>query len=294
MTDISYGDHIGSRGFTELDTDVMATPKHISIPKTFSSGDVDEWFCRFEICSTANEWNAATKATKLPTLLEGEALAVWLELSVEDKEDYTKAKKAIKSKLLPPAFSALDRFNRRFMLPGETLNLYVHELKRLLQQAMPDLQGAAKEQLLLHQFLTGLPPAVSRQLRSTGETTELEATVQRARLIMTVEKELAYPVEQHSVAPVEHREQDPAKQSEVLQLKTQIAELTQQVAALTVQAAKRQSPAPARCFFCHEVGHIQRFCPSLHNYQSPRDNRRCFRCGRMGHVQKDCRQQGND
>ena len=275
----------------------MATPaKHISIPKTFSSGDVDEWFSRFEICSTANEWNAATQAAKLPTLLEGEALAVWLELDDDDKADYSKAKKAIKSKLLPPAFSALDRFNRRSMLPGETLNLYVHELKRLLQQAMPDLQADAKEQLLLHQFLTGLPPAVSKQLRSTGETKQLEATVQRARLIMTVEKELAFREEQHSVAPVGCREQDSAKQSEFLQLRSQLAELTEQVAALTVQStSKRQPTTPARCFYCHKVGHIQRFCPNL-QYQSPfpRDTRRCFRCGRVGHVQKDCRQPGND
>ena len=48
------------------------------------------------------------------------------------------------------------------MLPGETLNLYVHELKQLLQQAMLDLQAEVKEQLLLHQFLTGLPPAISK------------------------------------------------------------------------------------------------------------------------------------
>ena len=92
--------------------------KHISIPKTFLSGDVDEWFrSRFEICCKANDWSGATKAAKLPTLLEGEALAVWLELSEEDKDDYSKAKKAIKSKLLPTAFSALDKFNRRSMLP---------------------------------------------------------------------------------------------------------------------------------------------------------------------------------
>ena len=94
------------------DTEPMSNiAKHISIPKTFSSGDTDKWFSRFEICSMANEWNAATKAAKLPTLLEGEALAVWLELSDEDKADYTKTKKAITSKLLLPAFSALDRFN---------------------------------------------------------------------------------------------------------------------------------------------------------------------------------------
>ena len=102
----------------------MSNPsKHISTLKTFSSGDADEWFGRFEICCKANDWNAATKATKLPTLLEGEALAVWLELTEEDKEDYGKAKKAIKSKLLSPAFSALDK---RTLLPGEALPLFVH------------------------------------------------------------------------------------------------------------------------------------------------------------------------
>ena len=79
---------------------VTNSSKHISVPKTFSSGDLDEWFCRFKICCKANEWNGATKAAKLPTLLEGEALAVWIENSEEDKEDYAKAKKAVKSKLV--------------------------------------------------------------------------------------------------------------------------------------------------------------------------------------------------
>ena len=32
------------------------------------------------------------KGLKLPTLLEGEALAVWMELSETEKEDYTSAK----------------------------------------------------------------------------------------------------------------------------------------------------------------------------------------------------------
>ena len=70
----------------------MSNPsKHINLPNTFSSGNVDEWFSRFEICCKANEWNGATKAAKLPMLLVEEALTVWLELSEEDKEDYSKA-----------------------------------------------------------------------------------------------------------------------------------------------------------------------------------------------------------
>ena len=44
--------------------------------------------------SVANEWNNDTKALKLPTLLEGEALAVWLELPEEEWVCYANAKKA--------------------------------------------------------------------------------------------------------------------------------------------------------------------------------------------------------
>ena len=76
----------------------MATGRHISLPKTFASGDASEWFKRFEICCTANEWNAATKASKLSTLLEGETLAIWLEFSDDDQKDYKEAKKKIVEK----------------------------------------------------------------------------------------------------------------------------------------------------------------------------------------------------
>ena len=40
-------------------------------------------------------WGDIAKACKLATLLEGEALAVWLELSAEQQGDYKVAKKEI-------------------------------------------------------------------------------------------------------------------------------------------------------------------------------------------------------
>ena len=60
---------------------------HVSVPKSFSDGDAGEWFQRFEICAAANQWYGAKKALKLPTLLEGEALAIWLEFLTEQKAD---------------------------------------------------------------------------------------------------------------------------------------------------------------------------------------------------------------
>lgn len=52
----------------------------ISVPKSFTNGDVLKWFKQFNIRNKAIEWSNGTKALKLPTYLEGNALATWLEL----------------------------------------------------------------------------------------------------------------------------------------------------------------------------------------------------------------------
>ena len=49
----------------------------------------------FEIRSKVNDWDNAMMALKLPTLLEGEALSVWLELTDEQQKDYEEAKKQL-------------------------------------------------------------------------------------------------------------------------------------------------------------------------------------------------------
>ena len=65
--------------------------------------------------------------------------------------------------------------------------MFVHSAKKLLDQAMPEVEKNARDQLLLHQFLAGIPNAVSRQLRATGEIKMLDAAVTRARLLMTID-----------------------------------------------------------------------------------------------------------
>ena len=79
------------------------------------------------------------------------------------------------------------------MLPGEAISLYLHELKMLLNQAMPELATEAQQQFLVHQFLAGLPVSrsVSQQLRATGDTNGLEQVVERAKLLMVVQEQTA-------------------------------------------------------------------------------------------------------
>ena len=78
--------------------------RHISLPKPFSSGDAKDWFQRFEICSAANGWKAEDQAVKLPTLLKGEVLAIWLELNEEQRKNYETAKSKILTTIMPMGF----------------------------------------------------------------------------------------------------------------------------------------------------------------------------------------------
>ena len=86
---------------------------HVSLPKLFADGDVHDLFKRYDICCRANGWDASTKALKLLTLLEREALAVWSDLEEEQQSDYDKAKEKISNTIMPTEFVSLDEFKRR-------------------------------------------------------------------------------------------------------------------------------------------------------------------------------------
>ena len=51
------------------------------------------------------------KAVKLPTLLEGETLAAWLDLGEDERKEYKTARKLLVESLMPIGFTLLDKFH---------------------------------------------------------------------------------------------------------------------------------------------------------------------------------------
>ena len=181
----------------------------------------------------------------------GQTVGTWLDLSEEERGNFETAKKTITGKLMLAPFVTLDEFHRRKLLPGEALSVFVHDLKKLLGQAMSNLDAEARDQLLLHQFLAGIPPVIGRQLRATGEAKTLEAAVERARLLMTLDDQAHATVVREGAGDVD-------------QLKEQIGKLTEQVAALTT-ASLRTINREQRCCFASVKGNG---APNLHSKPS--------------------------
>ena len=101
---------------------------------------------------------------------------------------HSESKRENDPKMAPTEFVSLEKFQRQKMLPGEAISLYLHDLKMLLDQAMPVLAAKAKQQLLIHQYLAGLPASVSQKLQVTGNTQVLDQVVELAKLLMVVQE----------------------------------------------------------------------------------------------------------
>ena len=152
---------------------------------------------------------------------------------------------------------------------------------------MPKLDAGAKEQLIIHQFLAGPPNTVSKQLRAAGDTTRLQTTFDRAKLLMSLEEE-------QSVANVNAPTDQPrVREDRVMeQLIEQVATLSKQVEALSTHPRNQQPDSrPIRCFNCGKPGHIRRNCRYLRpqpDARNQQENSRGMAAPGNSHPKKYC------
>ena len=66
----------------------------LPLPEITKEDFLHAW-TRFELVTTAKEWNAAKRATVLPTLLCGKLVDIYIKLSEEVRADLAEVKKAL-------------------------------------------------------------------------------------------------------------------------------------------------------------------------------------------------------
>eukprot|EP00731_Ephydatia_muelleri_P032877 Em0024g421a len=103
---------------------------------------------------------------------------------------YPATKQALTNGALKPTkFTAFAELQSRKLRPGETVHMYVHHLKRLLDAAMPELDEDSKNKVLFQQFLAGVPDECSRILRANPDITTSEGRSYESQALLTVSVE---------------------------------------------------------------------------------------------------------
>lgn len=98
-------------------------------------------------------------------------LAIWLELSEDQQSDYKRQRRGWEAKWCP-WFESLEEFHHRSLHLGEAPLLFVHKLKKLLEQAMPDTDTADCNQITT----PGLQPIDNCEVKELDRTCGASST----------------------------------------------------------------------------------------------------------------------
>ena len=169
----------------------------------------------------------------VPMRLSGGAYAVYQQLSEEKRADFACIKDVLYTAFALSPVTAYKQFAARRLRPGETVDVYLAELRKLATQF-----GGMTERGLVCAFIAGLPEHAENLLQATTRVDDLPMSdiLARARAI----------------------------------LKDRLAGT--ESAAAAAQLPRRQEKgvtALRRCYVCQEPDHMTRDCPRRRGIPGP-------------------------
>ena len=219
------------------------------IPEFDGTGAVVEWIDRVQlVCDLSG---VKRLENIIPLRLTGGAFAVYQQLTKEEKSDAARIKGALLTAFADDKFTAYEKFETRFLRPGETVDVYLADLRRLSV-----LFGGIPDHVLVCVFVRGLPNPVKRLLQSSSRVDDmtLEELLARARALM----------------------KDNAEVGEAVVAATRPARITQPLVGV--------GRSDYRCYKCNGPNHFARDC--MQRRQTT--HQRCYRCNKTGHLVRDC------
>lgn len=202
------------------------------------------------------QWTEPVKIVNLVTRLKGQALAFYRSCDDVERNDYTQLIGLLKKRFTPVHIQAVQSslFHDRKQRPGESVDAYAQELRRLFQKAYPIAQRGSHEaesmgkSVLAYQFVTGLRTELKSKV--AGLEGSFDALVVKARF----EEAKCKEIPRTQVTPRKPPRSEDIEQAEPVQTTERQEE--------TVESGKSGSAQKRICFKCGEVGHIARSCKS--------------------------------
>lgn len=206
-----------------------------------TSGDFGEWCDKLELIAKLQK--VEDLVSFLPLFLSGPAFAVYKQLDDSTKGNYTKLKEELLQAFSDNSFSAYEQLRTRTLVDGETVDVYLADLRRLVA-----LIGQTEpEPLLKCAFVAGLPDEITTQLKSVASVEKLSLTdlVSRARMMMS-----SRATDAGSCA-IGYTKKDSTCYG-----CSKVGHTYRQGGASNRNNARRQ----VQCYRCQQFGHISRHC----------------------------------
>ena len=143
------------------------------------TGDIATWLKKIDLVARLNKIDNV--AALIPLYLEGTAFTVYDQLPDDLKEDETAIKRVLRDAFGQNKFAAYDAVRQRSWRPGEAVDAFLADLRRLASLA--EIESA---EFIRCAFVCGLPSDVSSQLRAGARilNADLPAIVEQARVLM--------------------------------------------------------------------------------------------------------------
>ena len=135
--------------------------KKAKFPELFSGtkSDLQDYLRHFEIVSRMNGWSEEEMGPVLASSLRGSAQQVLGDLPPGEMENFQAILRALKRRFDPDGRESLRKseFRARIKRKNESVSEYGFALNRLATSAFPKMTQEAREDLIIDQFILGLP-----------------------------------------------------------------------------------------------------------------------------------------
>lgn len=227
------------------------------------TGDVVAWIAKVKLVARLQKVDDV--ASFLPLYLEGDALALYLQLSEKDQQDVSRIEQKLKEAFSDSPFTAFGKLAMT-RWEGESVDVYANELKRL--GGLAGFSGDGLDRLVRLAFINGFSDAVSCELQQVTDILhqDLSDVIARARVLTSSHSSNVVATAASVPGNANHsRRATPAPQMS-----------GQQPVANSFRGA---------CYRCGGP-HMARNCVKAQPIV-------CFKCDKEGHIARQCPNQGN-